>query len=190
MKRINPNIYPKDGHWFKDRDGVTHRADTWPGVVARVVKYRQRAGYPPGNPAVEVVEQACSRNPVICTDDEGNHQLALRKSSLKSRVLSWMGLARKHKSEGRIEYVDSQTAAARAQICATCHFNTSLQEGCASCRQALQALRNEILGRRDTDKRLNACLVLDEDLPTAAHLEREAVDNAELPANCWRKRTI
>jgi hypothetical protein len=191
MKKINPNLYPKDGHYYKESDGTTIRADTWPGVVVRVAAYRRRAGYAPGNPAVEVVEQACSRNPVICNDDSNNtYEMAVRKSSLKSRVLGWMALARTHKAQGRIEYVDAQTAVARAQICAGCPFNQSLQEGCASCRQAQAEMRKEILGRRPLDARLNGCLVLGEDMQTAAHLERETTENAELPGHCWRKRTI
>lgn len=190
MKRLNPNIYPKDGHSFKDKDGVQHRADSWPGVIARVVKYRQRAGQPIGDPVREVTEQACSRYPLLCNDSSVSQEQALKKASLKSRVLNWMGLARKHKAEQRIEYVDAATAAARAQICATCSLNASLSEGCASCRQTLEEMRKEVLGRRTLDRRLNGCLVLGEDLQTAAHLERPATDNAELPGNCWRKITL
>jgi hypothetical protein len=190
VRRINPNIYPKDGHFFKDKDGVQHRADTWPGVIARVAKYRQRAGHPPGDPITEVTEQACNRYPLLCNDESGNHDQALKRSSLKSRTLGWMGLARAHKAQQRIEYVDAATAAARAQVCATCPLNQSLSEGCASCRQALDEMRKEVLGRRTLDKRLNSCLVLGEDLQTAAHLERETTPNDELPGNCWRKRTL
>ena len=190
MKRVNPNLYPKEGHFFKERDGITVRADTLAGVVVRLVKYRQRAGYPPGNPGVEVVEQTCNRNPGICSDDSGQQDQAVRRSSLKSRVLGWMQLARAHKSAGKIEYVDGPTAAARAQVCAACPFNQALQEGCASCRQAQAAIRVEVLGRRVLDSRLNGCLVLGEDLQTAVHLERPTTDNGELPGNCWRKRTM
>ncbi len=191
MKRVNPNLFPKDGHFFKESDGTTIRADSLAGVVVRVVAYRRRAGYPPGNPAVEVVEQVCSRNPGICSDDSGHSQeLEVRKTSLKSRVLSWMALARTHKAQGRIEYVDATTAVARAQVCAACPFNTSLQEGCSSCRQAQAEMRKEVLGRRVLDSRLNGCLILGEDLQTAAHLERPTADNGELPGHCWRKRTM
>lgn len=190
MKRLNPNIYPKDGHFFRDKDGVQHRADSWPGVIARVAKYRQRAGQPIGDPVREVTEQACSRYPLLCNDESGHHADAVKKSSLKSRVLGWMGLARAHKAEQRIEYVDAATANARAQTCATCPLNQSLSEGCASCRQALEEMRKEVLGRRPLDRRLNACLVLGEDLQTAAHLERPTTENAELPGHCWRKRTL
>jgi hypothetical protein len=190
MRRLNSNLYPKDGYWFKDRDGVTHRADTWAGVVARVVKYRQRAGQPPGDPANEVTAQACERNPILCNDDSGARQDLQRKASLKSYVLAWMNLARTHKAEGRTEYVDSATAVARADVCATCKFNVSLQESCAPCQQVLDEIRKEVLGRRTRDPRLNACLVLTEDLQTAAHLERPTTEHGELPGNCWRKRTL
>ena len=189
-RRINPNIYPKDGFWFKDADGVDHRADTWPGVIARLIKYRQRAGKPPGDPVNEVINQACERNPLICTDEVAAQQQAYRKASLKSQTLAWMNLARTHKRENRLEYVDSATSGERIRTCADCPFNTSLQESCASCRQVLDEIRNEVIGRRHRDNRLNSCLILGEDLQTAAHLERESVENGELPAKCWRKRTL
>lgn len=190
MRRINPNIHPKDGFWFKDSDGVRITADTWAGVIVRTVAYRKRAGYPPGDPANEVIEQACARNPILCNDDNSAHEVLVRKASLKSRVLAWMQLARMHKKEGRLQFVPEELAQARADICAKCPLNTSLQEGCHSCRAALQEMRNEVLGRRRIDPRIHACLELEEDLPTAAHLERESVPRAELPDHCWRKRQI
>lgn len=189
MRRLNPNLYPKDGFWFKDSDGVDHRADTWPGVIARVVKYRQRAGHPPGNPAVEVIEQACQRNAGLCHEETGSPSQDLQKASLKSRVLAWLTYAREEKTKGLIEYVDAQTAAARAQVCAGCPMNQPLQESCSSCRAALDELRKDILGRRTLDKRLNGCLLLGEDMQTAAHLERVTMENGELPGCCWRRRT-
>lgn len=190
MKKVNPNVYPKDGFWFRDKDGARIAGDTWAGVVARVISYRKRAGYPPGDAEAEVMAQACERNPILCTEDSGAHAELLRKASLKSKVLAWMALARSHKKENRIDYVPAELAQARADICAKCPLNQSLQEGCHSCRQALQEMRNEVLGRRRTDTRLNACLELGEDLPTAVHLERESVVRPELPDHCWRKRTL
>ena len=191
MRRINPNLSPKDGYFFKDTDGVKIPGDTWAGVIARVIAYRRRAGRPIGeNVAQEVIDQACSRNPVLCTEDNAAHQVLIRRASLKSKVLAWMQLARSHKKEGRIQFVPEELAAERANICAKCPLNTSLQEGCHSCRAALQEMRNEVLGRRPSDKRIHACLELEEDLPTAVHLERESVARPELPDNCWRKRTL
>jgi hypothetical protein len=190
MRQVNPNLSPKSGYFFKDKDGARIVANSWAGVIVRVQAYRKRAGYPPGDPAGEVMTQACAREPVICTDEGTMHQNALKKASLKSRVLGWMGLARKHRAEQKLNYVDAATAAARAEVCARCPQNTPLPTGCASCTSALQEMRNEVLGRRNLDKRLNACLVLGEDMQTAAHLERETADIAELPAHCWRKRTL
>jgi hypothetical protein len=109
---------------------------------------------------------------------------------LKSRVLNWMNLVRKHRAEQKLEYVDPQTATARADVCARCPNNVTFQDSCASCRAILAEIRTEALGRRNLDRRINSCSVLGEDLQTAAHLERETVENGELPAHCWRKRTL
>lgn len=188
MKTINPNVYPHDGYFFLESDGARLFAQTWPGVVARVVKYRQRAGLAPGDPFQEVTNQACQRNPVLCRDDDGTTQRQVKKESLKTRVIKWLNGLREDKG---IQFVDSQLARDRAQVCANCPKNTSLPSGCASCRAAVKELRTAVIGKRYQDGRLNACMVLGSDLQTLVHLEVQTVDNEELPHNkCWMRRTV
>ena len=188
MKTLNPNVYPHDGYFFLDSDGARLYADTWAGVVARVARYRRRAGLPAGDPAQEVVTQACQRNPVLCREDDGTTRVQITKESLKSRVIKWLSNL---KADQGKQFVDSQLARERAQVCANCPKNTSLPGGCASCRAAVKELRESVLGRRFQDGRLNACLVLGADLQTLVHLETQTVDNDELPSHkCWMRRTI
>ena len=186
MKQINPNIYPKGGYYFVDSDGSRHvAADGWHGVIARVKAYRKRKGVAEGDVATEVIAQACQRYPMLCHEDDGRRQEQLKRSSLKTKILSWLAWLRGYQDK---HFVEDSLARERANICQSCPNNTPLQDGCASCRATVTALRKEILGpHRFVDGRLNACLVMGEDLPTVVHLEMTAVDKGELPAHCWRK---
>jgi hypothetical protein len=185
---LNPNVYPHDGFFFRESDGVRIYADSWAGVVARVIKYRKRAGLPAGNPEEEVSEQACKASPVLCTGDDKRHAAAIKVTPLKARVLSWLNNRQKEKKE--LSFVEEPTARERAAICATCDKNQSLPSGCASCNAARKIMREEIIGKRFQDGRVDVCAVLAEDLKTSVTLESQTVENNELPGKCWRKRTI
>lgn len=189
MKRINVNLYPKDGYFFIDRDQSIHRGKDWSEVIARVKAYRKRNKIEPGDPDQEVHDQACQRNSNLCHDENPEQiKTELRKTSMKGRVLKWLSELRKLRSKRELQYVPEQEAKERAQICASCPNNTPYPAGCGSCKAAVKASREEILGPRVVDGRLNGCNVLGEDTATSAHVEQVRVNNAELPANCWRKQ--
>lgn len=187
MKVVNPNLYPKDGFFFTDSDGLTIRGDTWPGVIKRVQNYRRRAGHPPGNAEAEVMAQACSRNPGLCTEESAAYRIKLNEATLKVRVLGWISriLALPEK-----RFVFEQDAKNRTSVCATCQFNQSLPKGCSSCRAAIEESRKNIIGGRPQDARVESCAILGEDLNAAAWIEQVADGNPELPPHCWRKRTL
>jgi hypothetical protein len=187
MKEINNNIYPKEGYYFKESDGSKHFGQTWNGVIARVVAYRRRAGLPPGNPREEVINQACQRTPILCVEDNGARAEQLKRASLKTRVLQWMNAQRANPEK---HFVEESLSHSRAAVCAKCPKNTALPGGCASCVAAVKGLRGEIIGRRPQDGRLNACVVLGEDCNTSIQLDLQTVENGELPAECWRRRSI
>lgn len=186
MKQINPNIHPKDGYRFRESDGSWHVGGDWNGVIARVAAYRRRQGKPMGDVKAEVIAQACSRNPIICTEVNAATQEQLKKSSLKTRTLNFLNALRGKTND----FVEDGVAKARAAICASCPRNSPLNEGCSSCRNALIALRKEIIGGRHSDGRLNSCEILGEDLPTAINLDSQTVENGELPGHCWRRRSL
>jgi len=191
MNRVNFNLYPRDGYFFKESDGTSIRADSWPGVIRRVAKYRVRAGLAPGNPEVEVMEQACQRNPAHCVRDDPVRAEMLKKVSLKGRILNFLSSLRRARDKTPIDFVGAPEAERRAAICAACPNNTSISEGCGSCKAALTEMRSDILGRgRSIDNRLVGCVVTGEDLPTAIHINQQAIEHSELPGHCWRKRTL
>lgn len=187
MRTINKNLYPKEGHFFQDKDGVVIRADSWAGLVTRVKNYRKRNGFAAGDAEREVTEQACSRNPGYCSEENAAYRVELNKSNLKGRVLAWLAKMRGSKDKQLSFTEDAQR---RAAICAGCQFNQALPGGCASCKAALKESRGQLIGARPQDGRLNACAILGEDLITSVWFEQITEDNAELPAHCWRKRSI
>lgn len=186
---LNQNIYPKSGHFFKDAEGVKHVGDSWPGVIARLKAYRRRRGQPEGDAAAEVVAQVCAREPILCQPDSGaQHAAAIRKASLKSRILSWLVSVRGNTDK---RFVEQSLARQRADICAKCPKNVPLPSGCASCTNTVMGLRKEILGPgRFIDGRLNECDCLTEDIPITVHIDMIALDNPDLPGHCWRRRTL
>lgn len=185
MKDINPNVHPKSGYKFQEADQSWHVADTWGGVVARVTAYRRRRGAEIGDVWREVVEQACRREPVLCTEVNSATQTKLREASLKTRTLNYLNSLRGKQQS----FVEDRLARDRAAVCAGCPLNTPLNEGCSSCRESLKALRQEIIGNRHRDGRLNSCAILGEDIQTALSLDSQTVINGELPGHCWRKRS-
>jgi len=185
MKDINPNVHPKSGYKFQEADQSWHVADTWGGVVARVTAYRRRRGVEIGNVHQEVIEQACRREPVLCTEANAATQTKLREASLKTRTLNYLNSLRGKQHS----FVDDKLARDRAAVCAGCPLNIPLNEGCSSCRESLKALRQDIIGDRHRDGRLNSCAILGEDIQTALSLDSQTVVNGELPAHCWRRRS-
>jgi hypothetical protein len=187
MLTINNNMYPKGGHVFTDSDGTKHPADSWPGVIARVRKYRERAGLPIGDVSAEVIAQACQSNPGLCRESNAAYTEQLNKATLKTRVLKWLTALRQQVQVEPPVFVPDEERKQRAAVCATCPANQSLPGGCSSCVKALDELRKTVIGRRIVDGRLNGCSILGEDLPTSVHLDAIRVHEGALPGNCWRK---
>jgi hypothetical protein len=191
MKRVNVNLYPKDGYYFKDRDGAKIVGANWREVIARVEDYRKRNGFALGNPEQEVHDQACEHNPAYCSEVTEQQREMTRIVSLKGRVLAWLAGKIKSREKEPLVFVSPQTADARARICRGCSKNTAVSDGCSSCKAALLEYRRNILGsNRPINESITGCVILGEDLSVATFLEEQAVDNSELPAHCWRKRSL
>jgi len=184
---LNTNVYPKTGYQFKDGDGVLHVSDSWDGVIARVKMYRQRRGIAVGDPASEVTAYACANNPGLCRQENEANKQALKVASLKTRVLQYLSGLRSMKEREPLPFVTDAERAARANVCASCPKNAALPDGCSSCKKAVSELRKTVIGDRFVDGRLNGCVVMGEDLPSAVHIDHTRVDNPELPGHCWRK---
>jgi hypothetical protein len=190
VKQINPNIFPKDGFWFREADGARINGETWANVVARVIAYRRRTHVPEGNAKQDIINQACERNPNLCVEDNGVTQATRRKASLKTIVFKWLLDLLTKKNKDGVDFVDEGTHNQRADICAHCPKNLQIVSGCGACESTLKAQREAILGSRKADGRLFGCADLGEYLPVSTWVESQALDKPELPAACWRKRTL
>jgi len=190
MKAINPNIYPKEGYQFREVDGSLHVGQSWAGVIARVKDYRRRQGKPVDGVDDEVITQACKRTPVICTEESLALKAQTRYVSLKGRILLWLSRMRTAKEKEPLVFVNDGMHAARSDVCIRCSKNAGLPDGCGSCRAALREMLRSVVGSRTSDSRLGGCMVLGEYLPASTWIEEVTVDNPELPAECWRRRSV
>jgi len=186
--KINTNLAPPDGYWFKENDGSVIRApSSWRGVIIRIARYRRRNKFPAGNPEAELAAQVCARSPGLCAEGANPvHAAALKKATLKTRILAWLGHMR-----GRtdLRWVPQDVAEARAAVCRGCPKHASIGGGCGSCKKAVRAARREVLGGRDIDESLAGCLVLGEDCAVNTKTDEPTVENQELPGCCWRRRS-
>lgn len=193
MQKINVNMYPSNGYFFKESDGSVHRAPGWKAVIRKVEEYRARKRLPIGDVAAEVVAQACQRQPSICYSDRRGQAPINPRVPLKAKVLLWLNSFLKVMEKGNpLQYVEAAESQQRAAVCAKCPLNVSLGTSeCSTCKQALAGYRDKILGRgRARDGRLGGCSGLGVDLITAVHLDELRVDGPGLPGYCWRKRTL
>jgi hypothetical protein len=191
MKKFNSNLYPSGGYFFKDEDGVVHRAKSWEKVALKLEDYRRRQKKNPGSPLVEVMAQACSRNPSLCYEDSGRPAPPKPPTSLKQRIILWLNSMLNAHRKVKLEMVTPAEADQRAQICASCPFNTPMGvKSCSTCRQAVKVLRQELIGSRKRDGRLEGCSLLGADLTAAVHLDEPRVPRGDLPAHCWRKISV
>lgn len=189
MKKINVAIAPKAGYFFLEKDGTPIRGmGSWRSVIARVASYRKRNGLPPGDPRTEVNAQACEREPNNCNDTEDPvTKAALKVASLKGRVLAWLSGLR-----GRADSLlwgDGENAAARIAVCLSCPAHTSITGGCGSCKKALSEVRKALAGPRHIDPRAAGCVILGEDVGINVWIDQPTLDNPELPACCWRRKS-
>lgn len=200
IRKINLNVIPSGGYVFTDTDGTAHRGLSWQAVIKRLEMYRRRNKLPLGNPEGEVLAQACKENPGLCIEPKTKEdRKAARRAppsipppkppSLKARVLRWLTEMRELATKGLVGYVDRTVHDSRVAICIKCKKKGELSGGCQPCEKALAGFRAEILGRRPLAGP-DACSVLGEDLQTATWLDQLAKENAALPDDCWRKKTL
>lgn len=187
MKRVNVNLFPKDGYFFREKDGSVHRSTRgWTDLIGRVITYRRVNKLPLGDPAQEVHEQACQNNPGYCYEDA--QPIPTPPRTIKTAVLQWIMNLRANKS--KVSFVSEPLPTERASICAGCPCNVPLKEGCAPCARVISEARKEILGGRRVDGRLHACEKFGSDAATMVHIDTTTVERPDLPDHCWLKQKL
>lgn len=186
---FNPNLYPTGGWFFKDANGVRHTASGFNALINTVTQYRHRNGFPLGDPYAEVTAQLCSRAQNFCKD---SNQVAVPPGGrvpahLGQKLLDRLGALVREKRFGRIKKVPDAEAQRRAEICANCPKQTALPLTCGACITDVEKMRRGVLERDPIHQGIQACIVWQDDLQTAVHLETGGSDHSELPSFCWRR---
>lgn len=195
-QEFNPNLFPPNGYVFKDRDGTRHQSDSWKRLLQQVVDYRTRNGFELGDVWSEIMAQACASTPGHCRDNAPRLVQARSQTGIPAfnqRVLEWLNQALTLKRVNALVRVSDGEAARRAKICLQCPRQHPLNEVCHACLITTKMARKLILrGGASRHQNLNPCGVLGEDCQTSVYLEQPPVEPPapELPAECWRKRSL
>jgi hypothetical protein len=190
--KFNRHLHPQGGRFFRDEDGVVHKADSWPALATKVASYRKRAGKPPGDPRAEIEAQVCARHPEYCQEPPSRpvpRQTAPDSPMSSSKAITrWLAGILRLRRIGGAQQVPREEARRRAAICATCPMQKAFATVCGSCK-AMRKTAKQILfgGNTSVGEKLKGCRVLSEDTSTSVHLTQDPSGNPALPANCWRK---
>ena len=189
MIEFNRNIYPDGGYIFTESDGTRLKASGWKTLEAKVRGYRAVNKMPPGDPWQEINVQYCARMPHLCRQvGEPVPPGGVGEVSFNHRVLAWIGTMVGMKRKHDFNRVDSATALSRANTCARCPKQKSLNHACEGCLLSLKDARNGLLdGVKARFKNLNPCGVLSEDCQVSVFVLQKPSNSPELPENCWRR---
>lgn len=188
---FNRNMYPPDGRVYMESDGTRFRGDSWRDLEAKVAEYRRLRGMPAGDVSADINAQLCAKYPSFCGDTSPRPIANAHSLTFNQRVLHWVAhmLGVKRSNPTLFTRASDEEAAARAAICARCPAQQGLVQSCEACIRSVETGRRVLLdGAPSRHQNLLPCRVLAEDTTVTVHLNQPAVDVAELPAECWRKR--
>lgn len=190
MLKFNSSLYPPDGYVFTDHDGTRHRGEGWNDLVRRVSEYRQINNLPLGDVEQEIHAQACSKTPALCADTSAPLPPLVRQHTgsmtFNQKVLEWLTWMVGQKRINAVRRVDSDVAAARARVCASCPKQKALLASCDACITAAARSRDAILEGKSEFAYLNPCEVTGEDCQITVNLDLPRLTNPDLPPSCWR----
>lgn len=190
MRQINFNLYPPDGYCFKEKDGSFHRSDGWKNLAEKIRAYRELNRFEIGDPLGDIMNQVCAKYPHFCNEPV---PFVLQNNSSgmthNQRVLAWLAAMLGYFRLKALKRVDRIEANRRAEICARCPMQMSLNTSCGACITMVETTRNVISsGVPFRHQNLLPCSVLGEDMTTSVEIIQTPADNAALPGHCWRKK--
>jgi len=191
---LNPRVYPPDGYFFTETDGVKLIGDNFAKLILVVRDYRIRNGLPPGDPVKEVNDFTCKRYPSGCREMEPgmrkDHVGNSVPHPLSTRVNTWLSSLYRIASKNPLTFVLKTEAERRAAICFSCPKQASWASGCTSCAATANRLAFSLRKGQEASQGplLSGCSVLGEDTRTSIFVANmRPAENAELPEGCWRK---
>lgn len=194
----NVHVFPPDGYYFVDANGVKHVGVTWSDLEEKIVAYRAQNGLPPGTPKLEIIVFTCTRFPSGCreatlvTPGQAAAPTKPNGSAMKlhARVNRWFYKILQSLGDTPQRMESKETAESRAKICAACPRQKSWVGDCGTCAGSTYRLGVQIRSNRDVKDadQLMGCESLGEDTRTSVWLPNlRPVESDLLPPTCWRK---
>ena len=109
---------PAAGHYCTDNQGVTHRAKTIPLLEKAIALYRTNNALPAGNPLAEIESFYAIHFPWLISKS-GDAPKPPKEEFLRD----WINRMWRNPPK-QSQWVETETAKARLQVCALCPFNT------------------------------------------------------------------
>lgn len=200
-------IMPGGYHYDEKGKTIIDDAESYVDLVNKLAEYRGFCGLALGDPQGDVDRFICTTYPNMCgrypaAEPEGVDTVELSygvpvKKTPRERVMQWA--ANRMQKVGQIEFVDSEEAERRAEICAGCPHQVQWNEpieGCPGCQVYVQEAEAMLVKLR-ANKQLaenriagQSCTVAGHDLQTACWLEEPALRHrrnytGQLPEFCW-----
>jgi hypothetical protein len=190
---INKSVVPPgDFVYVEPSSGIRFRTRSWNTMVLEVREHRIANGVLLSPGWEDELESDVCKNygPETCkfvdsTPDNGPRSIHVSDVKNFLRVLgSWM--------TSGTGYVEQEEAERRAEICAACPKNQTI-EGCTACSNLVGTI-SAILGSRATkyDVVLKGCAVCSCSNQAQVHipldvLKKGVTQNMEFPDHCWKK---
>lgn len=187
-------VPPGGFSYTEPESGVRFRHIVFADLLEKVRLHRIANGYPlPPGWEETVEDEACATQPTNIwryvdgeqTQAEPPRRLHISDVKNFARVVgAWMGTG--------AEYVETQEAERRADICMACPKNQPI-EGCTPCAQLIETISKAVAGRSTSkDAGLQGCAVCSCSNRVQVHiplevLQRGVTDEMIFPAWCWKK---
>lgn len=191
---LNPQVYPTNGYYFIESDGVKVVGNSFADTVLKMRDYRIRSGRVAGDPIQELNDFTCSRYPTACREIEpGKRKNHLGNSvphPLVTRVNTWLNSLYRAFSKTPAQFVTKVEAERRAAICRDCPKQARWNSECGSCSDSARRLSFSLRKGQEVpgSDLLKGCDTLGEDTRTSIFLQGlKPETNVELPEYCWRK---
>ena len=204
-------IMPGQYHYEENGKMIVEEAESYVDLIDKLARYRASNHLPLGDPQSDVDRYICTKFPNMCggrvpTQDEGvdpvelSYGVPIRKTP-RERVMQWT--ANRMQRSGQLEFVDQETADARALICFGCRMRRRWNEpieGCPGCQAYVEQIESDLVRIRRNKETESAavnaghmCDISGHDLETACHLEESALRHrknyiGQFPAFCWLKK--
>lgn len=196
MNRLRSFQLVPNGGWVFIESGVRLEADSFDSLVETVTKHRRSNGMAAGDPAQDVQNQICARQPDLCLYDWS--AAAKHVGPIFERLLT-----------GQIQLVDRIESSRRALICCACPKNvpsTEARVGCRTCggrikdqllnlaaNTGIAVLKSKVLPQRKVEQyeNIHTCKVCGCDIELTTWLPKQDVqvkdkDRYLYPSFCWK----